>query len=521
MDKGRGRVYLVGAGPGAPDLISLRAIDRLRNADVVIYDYLVSPEVLRFAPESAELIFAGRRGDKGDRIEQGAINRMLIASARRGRSVVRLKGGDPFIFGRGGEEAQALADAGIEFEVVPGVSSAVAAPAFAGIPLTHRHYGSFVTFVTGHEDESKGAESTVPWSDLARAARSRGTLVILMATARMRSVLARLAASGMRPDTPAAAVQWGTTAAQVTILATVGTLAEQCEAAKLGAPTVVVVGEAAALREKLKWFEAMPLFGKRIVITRTRVAAADFAQKLRALGADAIEFPTIEIAPPSSYSALDGALERLNQFDWIVFTSATGVERFIDRMRTLGHDLRALSHASLCAIGPATASALATYALRVATIPSEYRAEAIIPAIGKRRVRGARFLIPRAQVAREVLPQELRAAGAKLVEVASVYRTVKPRHADTARIRAMASSGQIDLVVLTSSSTAENFAEMVGSAAKGLKAAAIGPITAETAKDCGFLVKVQPEEYTTASLLDAIFAYFRTEPQPHVRRHSS
>ncbi len=512
-----GTVYLVGAGPGAPDLITVRGAQCLGRADVILYDNLVNPELLELAPAGAELIYAGKRSGGGEIVEQAEINRMLIERARKGHRVVRLKGGDPFIFGRGGEEAQALAKARVKFEIVPGVTSAIAAPAFAGIPLTHRRLGSFVAFVTGHEDESK-ARGSIPWTDLARAAKNRGTIVILMGTARMHSVLARLSAAGLPDSTPAAAVQWGTTASQATVLATLKTLAAECERAKLGAPAVLVVGECAALRDELGWFEKMPLFGRRILVTRSRAHGSAFAMELRALGADAIEFPTIAIAEPSSYSALDRAIAKLEKFDWVIFTSATGVDGFVARLRALGHDLRGLGRSRLCAIGPATARALEHYALRVAAVPSEYRAEAIIPAIGARRIRGASILIPRAQVAREILPKILLEHGARVVEVAPVYRTVKPPGAQSVRIRAMAAAGEIDLIAFTSSSTVENFCDLVGaSAARGLSAAVIGPITAATAVARGFKVVVQPSEYTVPALIGAIREHYEMAAMPRAR----
>jgi uroporphyrinogen III methyltransferase/synthase len=503
-----GRVFLVGAGPGAPDLITLRARDCLSRADVVIYDNLVSPELLRLAPPSAELIYAGKRG--GERgIEQGELNRMLIERARAGRSVVRLKGGDPFIFGRGGEEAEALARAKVAYEVVPGVTSAIAAPAFAGIPLTHRQRGSFVAFVTGHEDESRAQATAVPWGTLARAAsEGHGTIVILMASARLRPTLKRLAAGGVDNAVPAAAIQWATTASQKTIRATVATLADECERANVGAPAVIVVGDCAGLSEQLAWFERMPLFGRRIVVTRAERGVSSFARELRALGADAIEFPTIETAPPSSYETLDRTIGHIADFDWIVFTSATGVECFIGRMRMLGRDIRSLGRARIAAIGPATASRLRDFALAVDALPAEYRAEAIVPALGHDRIRGARFLIPRAEVAREVLPEMLRAHGAAEVVVAPAYRTVKPEGAALTRMREMLAGVPIDLVAFTSSSTVHNFAAIMGAAARGLKAAAIGPITAETARETGFDVVVRPSEYTIPALVAAIHEHF-------------
>ncbi len=509
MAEHAGKVFLVGAGPGAADLITLRARDCLARADAVIYDYLVNPELLRLAPAGAELIYAGKRGGSERSIEQDELNRMLIEHARAGKVVVRLKGGDPFIFGRGGEEAEALARARIRYEVVPGVTSAIAAPAFAGIPLTHRERGSFVAFVTGHEDESRAQDSAVPWDALARAAsEGRGTIVILMATARLRPTLARLASGGVSATTPAAAIQWATTASQKTVRATTATLADQCERAALAAPAVVVVGECAALADRLAWFERMPLFGRRIVVTRAERGASSFARELRALGADAIEFPTIETAPPSSYEQLDRAIGRLADFDWVVFTSATGVECLIERLRALGRDIRSLGRARIAAIGPATAARLRGFALAVDAVPAEYRAEAIVPALGDNRIRGARFLIPRAEVAREVLPEMLRAHGAAEVVVAPAYRTIRPEGAALSRMREMLAGAKIDLVAFTSSSTARNFAAIMGDAARGLRAAVIGPITAETARDAGFEVVVSPAQYTIPALVAAIRAHF-------------
>jgi uroporphyrinogen III methyltransferase / synthase len=499
----------VGAGPGASDLITIRGVDVLSRADVVIYDNLVSPELIRLAPK-AELIYAGKRGGAKKSIEQPELSAMLIEHARKGRVVVRLKGGDPFIFGRGGEEAAALARARVEFEVVPGVTSAIAGPAFAGVPLTHREHGSFVAFVTGHEDESKGS-SSVPWNELVAAARHGGTMVILMATARMRATLDRIGAAGLPPETPAVAVQWATTAAQVTVSATLATLADASEREGIGAPAVIVVGECAGLREHLKWVERTPLFGRTIVVTRARAAASEFATALRRLGAEVVEFPTIETAPPRSYVALDRAIKRVGSFDWIIFTSAMGVESFIERLKSRGSDIRALGRASIAAIGPATAAKVADYAIRVAAIPDEYRAEEIVSAIGSKRIRGKRFLIPRAEVAREALPEILRDQGAKEVVVAPAYRTVKPKGAQIARMRELIASGKIDLMTFTSSSTVTNFCELIGVPVKGIRAAAIGPITAATAEERGFEVVVRPRKYTIEALAEAIREFYARE----------
>jgi uroporphyrinogen III methyltransferase/synthase len=371
-----------------------------------------------------------------------------------------------------------------------------------------------VAFVTGHEDERKGKSSAIPWTQLAAAAKNRGTIVILMATARMRATLKRLSDAGLPAKTPAAAVEWATTAAQRTVLATLGTLADACVRENVGAPAVLVVGECAGLREHLKWAEQMPLFGRTIAVTRARASSSDFVADLRRLGAETIEFPTIEKAPPESFAALDKAIKRIDSFDWIIFTSASGVESFIERLKSLRRDIRDLGRASIAAIGPATAARLADYALRVSALPDEYRAEAIISALGARRIRGKRFLIPRAEVAREVLPETLRAKGAKEVVVAPAYRTVKPKRAHADRMRELIASRAIDLVTFTSSSTVANFCDLIGSSAKGLKAAAIGPITAATARERGFEVVVSPGEYTIPALTEAIREYFRGASPP-------
>lgn len=512
MDERAGRVYLVGAGPGAPDLITVRGAQLLRIAEVVIYDSLASPELLALAPPGAELICAGKN-DGGGSIDQAELNRRLIEHARAGRRVVRLEGGDPFIFGRGGEEAEALAAAAIPFEVVPGVTSATAAPAFAGIPLTDRKRATFAAFVAAHQDETKDPQGNpLPWDELASAAKAGGTLVLLMAPGQLRESLARLARQ-LPASTPAAVVQWAASTVQRSIAATIATLAGEAESAGPGAPSVVVIGDTAALGARLNWFERMPLYGRRIVITRAREVIGSFAAGLRALGAEVLEFPTIETAAPDSYAVIDAALERVASFDWVIFTSATGVERLLERMRTRGTDLRAMAGAKLGAIGPATAARLAEHALTVAALPQEYRAEAIIEAIGAARIRDARILLPRAQAAREVLPEMLAAAGAREVVVAPVYKTVRPGRAPIERVREMAKARTIDLAVFTSSSTVTNFGEMIGSAAaRGLKAAAIGPVTAETARAAGMEVVVQPGDYTIAALIDAIRDYFKTQP---------
>jgi len=502
-----GKVYLTGAGPGAVDLITVRAAQVLASADVVIYDHLVNEELLNLAPGLAELVYAGKRGGGERALDQAQINQLMVERARAGLHVVRLKGGDPFIFGRGGEEAAALIEAGVEFEVVPGITSAIAVPAYAGIPLTHRDYGSFVAFVTGHEDPAHGA---IPWDDLARAARDRGTLVVLMATAHLDAIAQRLIAAGMAPETPAAAIANGTGASQRTVGATLAALAGEVQQAGLSAPVIVVIGPAAALRDRLGWFERRPLFGRRIVITRARATAGPFARALRELGAEVIELPAIETAPPDSYAALDRAIAQIGSYQWVIFTSATGVDGLMARLDETGHDVREMAGAGIAAIGPATAARLRHYGLRAAAMPGEYRAEAIVAAVGAHRIKDARILIPRAQTAREALIDLLRAAGAGAVDVAPAYKTVRAAPPALDSVKRLIARGEIDLVAFTSSSTVHNFCAMVGAdAARGLSAAAIGPITAATVAEYGMRVVAQPPAYTVDGLCAAIQDYFR------------
>ena len=502
-----GRVFLVGAGPGTPDLLTLRAAKLIRSADVIVYDNLVNYAVLGMARESAELIFAGKRGGDSNNIPQAEINRILIEQAELGRCVVRLKGGDPFIFGRGGEEAEALYAARIPFEVVPGVSSATAIPAFAGIPLTHRAHGSFVTIMTGHLDPAKNVGEAMPWGDLARAANGRGTLVILMGTARLRENLGRLVTGGLPETTPAAAIQWGATASQRKVISTIGNLADDAVRAGLGAPAIIVVGECAALGSDLAWYERMPLFGRRIIVTRAAEDAPGLIERLRALGAEAIGIPVIAVAPSSDYAALDTAISEMGTFDWVIFTSAKGVDAFMQRLRTLNRDIHELSKAKIAAIGPATAARLRDFVLTVDAMPDEYRAERLIEALTPQRIAGARILIPRAEMAREILPLMLREAGAREVVVAPAYATIQPKPIAEAHLRGLLESDAIDLVTFTSPSTVHNWIALSGDAGKRFKAAVIGPITAAAAREQGLEVAVEAAIYTADGLVAAIERY--------------
>lgn len=507
MTTRKGKVYLVGAGPGDPKLLTLRGKECLEQADVVLYDYLANPTLLQHAPTTAERIYVGRRG-RGRYEDQSEINRLMIDRARQGQVVVRLKGGDPFVFGRGGEEAEAVAAAGIDFEVVPGVTAAVAVPAYAGIPVTHRTLASTLTVVTGHEDPSKGT-TVIDWPKLAQTS---GTLVFMMGMKTLPMIVARLLEDGRSPETPVAAVRWGTRAEQRTVIGTLKDIVGKVEQAHLEPPTVIVVGEVVKLREQLNWFEKRPLFGRRVVLTRAQEQAGEFAQLLAAFGAEVIEAPTIQIVPPASWDDIDRAISRLADYAWLIFTSLNGVKPFMDRLKLARKDSRVLAHLQICAIGPRTAQELGRFGVSPDVVPAEYQAEGLLAALAGRDLRGKRVLIPRAEVAREILPEQLRVMGAT-VDVVPVYRTVAPA-ADLSRLKEQIGAGTIDVVTFTSSSTVRNFVDMVGGVDEarrlGVKMviACIGPVTAQTAEENGLPVTIVAPENTVPALADAIVRYF-------------
>jgi uroporphyrinogen III methyltransferase/synthase len=499
-----GTVYLIGAGPGDPGLLTLKGKRCLEQADVVAYDALANPRLLAHAKPGAELIYVGKQGGQ-HALAQEEIGRLLVERARAGKMIARLKGGDPFIFGRGGEEAVELAAAGIPFELVPGVTSAVAAPAYAGIPLTHRDLASTVAFVTGHEDPTK-EDTSIAWDKIATGI---GTLVFLMGVAQLPDIVKRLVEHGCSPDTPAAVIRWGTRADQSVVEGTLGTLADRC--AGMTPPALIVVGEVVRLREKLRWFEDKPLFGKRILITRAREQASVFAERLEAAGAEVIEFPTIRIEPPESWNPLDAAIRQLREYHWVIFTSANGVRFFWDRLQACGRDVRDLFGMTVCAIGPATAAALLERGVRADLVPPEFKAEALVEAVGSEQVRNARVLLPRAAEAREVIPEELTRRGAK-VDVVPAYRTIK-NTANADELRTMLREGHIHAVTFTSSSTVRHFLHLMGDESAGLLhnvlVASIGPITADTAARHGIVSHIVPESYTIPALAEALVRHFQ------------
>lgn len=502
----QGKVYLIGAGPGDPGLITVKGSALLQKADVVVYDYLANEELLGNVKEGAERIYVGKKG--GDHtLPQEEINALIIARAREGKVVARLKGGDPFIFGRGGEEAEELVEAGIPLEIVPGVTSAIAVPAYAGIPLTHRDFTATVSFITGHEDPAK-EESKIDWEKIATGA---GTLVFLMGVGNLPRITARLIAAGRNPETPVALIRWGTRPEQETWVGRLNNIADLAREKGVKPPVITVVGEVVALRPRLNWFESLPLFGRRVVVTRSREQASDLAERLREWGAAVLEFPTIEVVPPESWADADHGAAQAGAYDWIIFTSANGVRFFLERLAHLGRDIRELKGPRLCAIGPKTAEVLQELRLRVDLVPREYRAEAILEGLRGEDLAGKKILIPRAKVARDLLPQELRRSGAQ-VDVVEVYQTAMPRGREE-EIKELLRKGAIAAVTFTSSSTVRNFVQMVGADAPGLlngvTVASIGPITARTAQDLGIETQVMPDEYTIPALVDALVEHFK------------
>ena len=503
-------IYLVGSGPGDPGLFTVKGAECLGKADAVVYDRLAPEALLAHARPGAELIYVGKKPGEPT-MPQEEINALLVELGRAGKTVVRLKGGDPYVFGRGGEEALELERAGLPFEVVPGVTSGIAAPAYAGIPVTQRGVSTSVAFVTGHEDPAKG-EPDVDWKRLANGAE---TLVLYMGVGRLEEITDELIAGGRDPDTPVACVRWGTLPEQRTVTGTLENIAQRAEEANLKPPAVTVVGDVVALREDgLAWFEKKPLFGRRVVVTRARAQAGELSRELETLGAAVFEFPTIEIKPPENFGPLDKAIRDLDSFDWIVFTSVNGVQAFVERLEHHGLDLRAVPRwAKLAAIGPATAQRVEGAGLRVDVTPDEYRAEALIGALTEDSLRGKRILIPRAKVAREILPQELREAGAEVV-VPPSYESV-PSGEGRERLKGLLENGEIDCVTFTASSTVENFVRSFGEKEAGrllskTGVACIGPVTANTARDHAIRVDAEAEEYTIRGLVSAVAGLLTT-----------
>ena len=502
-DQQPGRCYLVGAGPSDLGLVTLRAKQLIERAEVIVYDYLCNPEMLQWAPETAEIIYAGKKAGTHT-LEQDEINALLVEHARAGKQVVRLKGGDPFLFGRGGEEAQALAAAGTPFEVVPGVTSAIAAPAYAGIPVTHRGMTSLLTFFTGHENPAK-TESSFDFEALAKIG---GTQVMLMGVERIEAIAQKMRENGARADLPVALIRWGTTGRQEVICGTLRDIAQQVAERNFAPPAIAVFGEVVSLGKELHWQDQRPLAGRRIVVTRSRKQAGALSDQLRDLGAEVIELPTIRIEPPSDLRAFAELVQEAHAYDWIVFTSPNGVTAFFEMFYKLYDDARDLGGARIAAIGPATAQRVRDFHLKVDLQPDEFVAEAVVREFKKEGdIENLRILIARAEEARDLLPKELGALGA-IVDVAFAYRTVAETRDRTEARSRLAKEGA-DMITFTSSSTVENFLGLGLPWPAGMKVASIGPITSKTARDRGLTIGVEATRHDIPGLVDAIRRFYR------------
>lgn len=521
----KGKVYIIGAGPGDPGLITLKGLKALREADVIVYDSLVNEEIIRFrdydpltsagdtgqgegplGKKPARLIYAGKHGGCHT-LPQEEINRCLVEEAAQGQVVARLKGGDPFIFGRGGEEAEVLTRQGIPFEVIPGVTSAIAVPAYAGIPLTHRNLTSTLAFVTGHEDPTKD-KSDIDWSALAGI----GTLVFYMGVKNLAKIVSSLLAAGKDESTPAALIRRGTLPEQETLVGSLGDIVQKASERGLRPPAIFVVGQVVTLRDDLNWFEGNPLFGKGVVITRPRAQAGGFASLLHSAGARAIHFPTIEIIPPKDFADLDRAIDRLESYRWIIFTSANGVRFFFQRLRERGRDIRDLKGTRICAIGPATAALVEARGINVDLVPGSYISEGIVASFQGLDIRGMKILLPKAEIARDVVPEELSKLGA-FVEPVVVYRTVSTA-GKRAEIAGHIEAGRVDAITFTSPSTVKGFMEIWGDASplpKEIKIACLGPVTGAAARKAGLRVDIMQDVFTIEALVEGMAAYFAGE----------
>lgn len=504
MEK-KGKVYLIGAGPGDPGLLGLKAKECLETADAVVYDRLADPRIIEFCRKDAEMVYVGK-ASANHTMRQPDINKLLVKLAAEGKTVARLKGGDPFVFGRGGEEAIELLEAGLPFEFVPGVTSAIAVAEYAGIPVTHRHVATSFAVITGHEDPTKG-ESTINWKGLATAV---DTLVFLMGVENIERISSQLIANGRSADCPAAVIRWGTRPEQRTLITTVGKAAADVKATGMKPPAIFLVGEVVKLREQLQWFDNKPLFGKTVIVTRARAQASALTKKLEAQGARVLEAPAIKIVPPADFAPLDKAIAEIDTYKWLILTSVNGVEYFFNRLQKAGKDSRALCGVKIAAIGSATAEALKGYGITADLIPSAYKAEELADALAEDTKAGDKLLLARAKVARNVLPERLRALGAQ-VDVVAAYETVADCQNKEELLEAL-ESGEASVVTFTSSSTVTNLLDVLGDKKDLLNKvalAAIGPVTAETLEKNGLKPAISAAEYTIDGLMTAIEEYYK------------
>jgi uroporphyrinogen III methyltransferase/synthase len=500
-DGKKGCVYLAGAGPGSLGLVTLRTRQLISLADVIVYDYLCNPDMLHWAKAGVETIYVGKSAG-AHTLTQDEINQLLVELAQKGKQVVRLKGGDPYVFGRGGEEAQVLVRAGIPFEVVPGVTSAIAAPSYAGIPVTHRDLASTVTFVTGHEDPLKPG-SAIDWQHLARL---RGTKIFLMGVERLREIASRLMAEGADSSTPVALVRWGTTTRQESLEGTLATIADLVEKRGFAAPAVTVVGDVVKLRSELNWYEALPLFGQRVVVTRTRRQASILSEKLRLLGADVLEIATIRVVPRELDDVQRDKLSNISKhFDWIVFTSPNAVELFFNEYFKTQSDLRDLGAVKFAAVGPATTGKLEKLHLRIDLQPEIYTTENLAKLFSDKRASGARFCLPHGSKADPFITDHLRAQGAT-VEEWNLYDT-EPESDDASGARSRYLKEGAHWITFTSASTAENWHALRLQPIQGApvpKAISMGPVTSETLRKLGYDIIAEAPVSTLDSLVETI-----------------
>lgn len=504
-----GKVYLVGAGPGDYKLITLKGLECIRKADVVLYDRLINPKLLKYAKRDAEIIYVGK-APNAHTYSQEEISQLILNKALEGNVVTRLKGGDPFVFGRGGEEGLLLNENNVDFEIVPGITSAISVPAYAGIPVTHRNISSSFHVITGHEDPTK-EETSLNYEALGKL---NGTLIFLMGIKNIEKICKNLIENGQPAQKPVAVIRKGTTAEQEVLTGTLENIAEKVKESGLRNPAIILVGEVVNLSKALSWINKRALFGKKVLVTRTRLQASKLSEKIEELGGEAIEFPTIEIIPNDDYTKIDKAIGEIEKYKWIIFTSVNGVKYFFDRMKKLRFDVRMLKEAKLCAIGPATANKLSQMGLIVEYVPEEYKAESIVEVLRDKIEEGDNVLLPRANIARKVLEEELIKLGANVDNV-DIYKTIIPEH-ERGELVNVLKNQKVDIITFTSSSTAKNFFKILGKENLNLLAntlvAAIGPITAQTAKKLGIKVDIEAKEYTIDGLVDAIVKGNKEKP---------
>jgi uroporphyrinogen III methyltransferase/synthase len=499
----QGIVYLVGAGPGDPGLITVKGLDCIKKAEVLVYDRLASKRLLSYAPKKCEMIYVGKLPDRHT-LQQEDINQLLVDKGLEGKVVTRLKGGDPYVYGRGGEEGELLRKNNVPFEVVPGITSAIAVPAYAGIPVTHRDCTSSFAIITGHEDPTKD-ESSIAWDKISTGI---GTLVFLMGVGNLPSIIKNLIDNGRSADTPVALIRWGTRPEQEVLTGTLTDIVKKVKDAGFTSPAIIIVGEVVKLRDTLSWFEQKPFFGKRVVVTRSREQASDLSRRIEEMGGEAWEFPAIEIDDPEDFGPMDAAIAKLDTYHWLIFTSVNGVDSFFKRLRHHKQDIRALLGARICAIGPKTKERLEDMCLHVEFVPSEYRAEAVIEGLRGKLQPGEKVLLPRADIARTILPETLQHEMGAEVDNVIAYRTVRGA-GDATLLKELLEENMIHYVTFTSSSTVKNFVEMLDAQnlldlLKGVKLVSIGPITSQSARDLDLTIDIEASEYTIDGLVEAL-----------------